>query len=84
MYGSAYTMLMYDIISYARGHECEGCPLKNSGVIKYGSCAFRLSIFYKNNRNIQHFTTFTPPQKLTKLVYTRPELSPLDFLRFGP
>ena len=32
----------------------------------------------------QHFTTFTPPQKLTKLVYTRPELSPLDFLRFGP
>ena len=33
---------------------------------------------------IQHFTTFTPPRKLMKLVYTRPELSPLDFLRFGP
>ena len=32
----------------------------------------------------QHFTTFTPPRKLMKLVYTRPELSPLDFLRFGP
>ena len=32
----------------------------------------------------QHFTTFTPPRKLTKLVYTRFELSPLDFLRFGP
>ena len=32
----------------------------------------------------QHFTTFTPPRKLTKLVYTRPELSPLDFLWFGP
>jgi hypothetical protein len=33
--------------------------------------------------NKQHFTTFTPPRKLMKLVYTRPELSPLDFLRFG-
>ena len=33
---------------------------------------------------VQHFTTFTPPRKLMKLVYTRPELSPLDFLRFGP
>ena len=33
---------------------------------------------------LQHFTTFTPPRKLMKLVYTRPELSPLDFLRFGP
>ena len=33
---------------------------------------------------IQHFTTFTLPRKLMKLVYTRPELSPLDFLRFGP
>ena len=32
----------------------------------------------------QHFTTFTLPRKLMKLVYTRPELSPLDFLRFGP
>ena len=32
----------------------------------------------------QHFTTFTPPRKLMKLVYTRPALSPLDFLRFGP
>lgn len=53
MSDSAYTMLMYDVISYARGHECEGCPLKNSGVIKYGSCAFRLSIFYKNDRNIE-------------------------------
>lgn len=50
---TAYTMLMYDVISYAIAHECEGCPLKNSGVIKYGSCAFRLSIFYKNARNIE-------------------------------
>ena len=33
---------------------------------------------------LQHFTTFTLPRKLMKLVYTRPELSPLDFLRFGP
>lgn len=32
---------------------------------------------------IQHFTTFTLPRKLTKLVYTRPALSPLDFLRIG-
>ena len=31
----------------------------------------------------QHFTTFTLPRKLTKPVYTRPALSPLDFLRFG-
>ena len=31
----------------------------------------------------QHFTTFTLPRKLTKLVYTRPALSPLDFLRIG-
>ena len=35
-------------------------------------------------RHLQHFTTFTPPRKLTKRVYTRPELSPLNFLRFGP
>lgn len=47
-------------------------------------------IWNKNHINIaninelQHFTTFTPPRKLTKLVYTRPELSPLNFLRFGP
>ena len=33
---------------------------------------------------LQHFTTFTLPRKLTKPVYTRPALSPLDFLRFGP
>ena len=42
---------------------------------------------WKNDRgyiSYQHFTTFTPPRKLMKLVYTRPELSPLDFLRFGP
>ena len=32
---------------------------------------------------IQHFTTFMLPRKLTKPVYTRPALSPLDFLRFG-
>ena len=31
----------------------------------------------------QHFTTFTLPRKSTKPVYTRPALSPLDFLRFG-
>ena len=31
----------------------------------------------------QHFTTFTLPRKLMKPVYTRPALSPLDFLRFG-
>ena len=31
----------------------------------------------------QHFTTFMLPRKLTKLVYTRPALSPLDFLRIG-
>ena len=35
------------------------------------------------NVNEQHFTTFTLPRKLTKLVYTRPALSPLDFLRIG-
>ena len=40
--------------------------------------------FYPIDSFYQHFTTFTPPRKLTKLVYTRPELSPLDFLRFGP
>jgi hypothetical protein len=33
--------------------------------------------------NIQHFTTFTPPRKLTKRVYTRPELSPLNFDSLG-
>ena len=38
--------------------------------------------FYSYKKD-QHFTTFTPPRKLMKLVYTRPELSPLDFLRFG-
>ena len=32
---------------------------------------------------LQHFTTFTLPRKLTKPVYRRPALSPLDFLRFG-
>lgn len=31
----------------------------------------------------QHFTTFTPPWKLTKRVYTRPELSPWDFCGLG-
>lgn len=36
-------------------------------------------VFYE----YQHFTTFTLPRKLTKLVYTRPALSPLDFLRIG-
>lgn len=30
---------------------------------------------------IQHFTTFMLSQKLTKLLYTRPELSLLNFLR---
>ena len=46
----------------------------------------KLTRFKNNNyHNLdQHFTTFTPPRKLMKLVYTRPELSPLDFLRFGP
>lgn len=33
---------------------------------------------------LQHFTTFTPSRKVTKRVYTRSELSPLDFLWFGP
>ena len=46
--------------------------------------AFVLSLLNMFYVILQHFTTFTPPQKLTKLVYTRPELSPLDFLRFGP
>lgn len=31
----------------------------------------------------QHFTTFMPPRKVTKQVYTRPKLSPLIFLQFG-
>ena len=35
------------------------------------------------NEDLQHFTTFTLPRKLMKPVYTRPALSPLDFLRFG-
>ena len=37
----------------------------------------------ETSTNKQHFTTFTLPRKLTKPVYTRPALSPLDFLRFG-
>ena len=40
------------------------------------------SLFVKYIYNYQHFTTFTPPRKLTKRVYTRPELSPLFFLQF--
>lgn len=40
-------------------------------------------IFGNLNITRQHFTTFTLPRKLTKLVYTRPALSPLDFLRIG-
>ena len=40
--------------------------------------------YIRNQLQEQHFTTFTLPRKLMKLVYTRPELSPLDFLRFGP
>ena len=39
--------------------------------------------FDMNQLNMQHFTTFMLPRKLTKPVYTRPALSPLDFLRFG-
>ena len=44
----------------------------------------RVLLIEQDNSYVQHFTIFTPPRKLTKLVYTRPELSPLDFLWFGP
>jgi len=50
----------------------------NTGKSTVGKILFALF----NSVN-QHFTTFTLPRKLTKPVYTRPALSPLDFLRFG-
>ena len=53
-------------------------------VIAWGNGFWTLLAFSMQMSLIQHFTTFTLPRKLMKLVYTRPELSPLDFLRFGP
>ena len=53
------------------------------------ACIFKKQVRHINNvclTNLyynQHFTTFTLPRKLTKPVYRRPALSPLDFLRFG-
>lgn len=51
-------MLMEDIFEYAHKHDCNGCPIKNLGVLNYGSCDFRLYCFYENNRDVKKTNEF--------------------------
>ena len=77
----AYRLLVSDLINdafYLYGASYRGIIAK---IRQYAEVIVRKIL---NLSTDQHFTTFTLPRKLMKLVYTRPELSPLDFLRFGP
>ena len=75
--------LAFEIV-ISRYYGIVQAAIEMSLIVLLPGFGFFLLLFLHLDIFLQHFTTFTPPRKLTKRVYTRPELSPLNFLRFGP